>query len=642
MSSRDVGRITAELQEKYPEAGIEKVEIDETSGKSTFYLQPNEKILASLPADKAMTWRGPTTASTIRRDALDRSYLDLSTQNSPYEMDPKEVYKKAMKYYYESDYYGAHVDILSNLASKGFENDIDDSKIKHFYDTWNFDVNFRQVLDWIFHDFFRVGMVRTYKVIGKYEPGVSYLSPIPGKKKARGDLKEITDRAAKIHAGRIKRLEESMKELDGRKKNEKELKAELAAKKKVWSKGYMPIAYTILNPLLIDIEGSLLFDKTKVVLKPSEDLKKLLQKDSSELTDDEKLILKLLPSDFKKDAEGTGGIELDPMFVGSVDYRKQPYERYAKPRGIKVFESLEYKKSLRQADLSTLDGISNYILKITIGNDEYPCTDQTQLDTVAKLFNTPSKSFDVVWNHTLEIEKIVSPEIEAVLGQDKYKQVNEDISGGLALSRALVDGITNVNQGEASLIIKSVIEEVHYARRQVERWIYKEYQQIAEAAGFDRFPRVRWDNTVLKDIILYMATISQLVDRRMLSYETALEELGFDFPNELNNMQEELPMVLDGTFGIVGSPFQKAKMGVQDTQNAPEGTPSGGRPKGQPAKKKQPNSDPNAKTKVPNQAPSNQPAANAGVEQILSYAKAVMTEEQYELFTRGFIEGLLD
>lgn len=642
MGSRDVGRITAELQEKYPEAGIQRVEIDEASGKSTFYLEPNEKVLASLPADKALSWRGPATASTIRRDAIDRSYLDLSTQSSPYESDPKDIYRRAIKYYYEEDYYGTHVDILSNLASKGFENDIDDSNIKHFYDTWNFDVNFRQVLDWIFQDLFRVGMVRTYKVIGKYEPGVSYLSPIPGKKKARGDLKAITDRAAKIHAERMKRLEKSINNLDGRKKDEKELKAELAAKKKVWSKGYMPIAYTVLNPLLIDIEGSLLFDKTKVVLKPSEDLKKLLQKDSSELTDDEKLIIKLLPNDFKKSVEGTGGIELDPMFVGAIDYRKQPYERYAKPRGIKVFEALEYKKALRQADLSTLDGISNYILKITIGNDEYPCTDQTQLDTVAKLFNTPSKSFDVVWNHTLEIEKIVSPEIEAILGQDKYKQVNEDISGGLAISRALVDGITNVNQGEASLIIKSVIEEVHYARRQVERWIYKEYQQIAEAAGFDRFPKVRWDNTVLKDIILYMATISQLVDRRMLSYETALEELGFDFPNELNNMQEELPMVLEGTFGIVGSPFQKAKMGVQDTQNSPEGTPSGGRPKGQPAKKKQPNNDPNAKTKVPNQAPSNQPSADASMEQILAYAKNVMTEDQYKLFARGFIEGLLD
>jgi len=550
MDSKELEQLTASLKKEYPEVGIQKIEVDDTSGKSTFYLEPTKRVLASLPDDASITARSPIYASTIRRDVLDRSFLDLSTSQSPSKLDAKDLYNKAIQYYYDFDYYGSHVDILSNLASKGFENDIDDDKIKAFYDTWNFDVNFKQVLDWIFFDFFRVGMVRTYKIIGKYDPGLNYMSPIPGAKKARGDLISITNRAKKLHAARLKRLDERLKLLDGRKKEDRDIKLELAAKKRVWSKGYMPIAYTVLNPLLVTIEGSLLFDKSKVTLQPSNELKALIQKPQSELTDDEKLILKLLPSDFKKSIEQGGGIVLDPMFVGAVDYRKQPYERYPKPRGAKVFDSLEYKKSLREADLSTLDGITNYILKITIGNDDYPCTDQAQLATVAKLFNTSSKSFDVVWNHTLEIEKIVSPEIEAVLGQDKYKQVNEDISGGLAMSRALVDGITNVNPAEAGLIVKSVVEEINYARRQVEHWIYKEYRQIAEAAGLSRFPKVRWDNTVLRDIILYMSTISQLVDRRMLSYQTAMEELGFDFPNEFNNMKKELPLVLDGTFGI--------------------------------------------------------------------------------------------
>jgi len=353
------------------------------------------------------------------------------------------------------------------------------------------------------------------------------------------------------------------------------------------------------------------------------------------------LVLKLLPSDFKADVEKGGGVVLDPMFVGSVDYRKQPYERYPKPRGVKVFDSLEYKKSLREADLSTLDGITNYILKITVGNDDYPVTEQTQLETVAQLFNTTSKSFDVVWNHTLQVEKIVSPEIEAVLGQDKYAQVNEDISGGLAFSRALVDGTTSVNQGEAALIVKSVIEEVNYARRQVEIWIYNEYRQIAEAMGFDRFPRVRWDNTILRDIILYMSTISSLVDRRMLSYETALEQLGFDYSNEFNNMENELPSVMDGILGIVGSPFQQAK--TQPTQNAPTGTPSKGRPTGQVPKTKQPSTNTKTKTTPPKQTPSQQPgaspqAADISIKTLISNAAEIMDEDQFKVFLEGFLK----
>ena len=155
-------------------------------------------------------------------------------------------------------------------------------------------------------------------------------------------------------------------------------------------------------------------------------------------------------------------------------------------------------------------------------------------------------------------------------------------------------------------VVKSVIEEIHYARRQVTRWIYNEYRQIAEAMGFDRYPKVRWDQTILKDEILYMTIISQLVDRRMLSYRTALEKLGFDFENEYENMSQEFDDVLDGIFGIIGSPWQQAKAGlpvssdggdgnnIQPTQRAPQGSPSGGRPRAQPGKPKQQNTNPDA------------------------------------------------
>ena len=611
MNPVDLGKITDELKTKYPDVGIRKIDVDSDSGKASFYLKPTNKVLASLPNDKAIRSRPFESAATLRRDVVDRSVLDL-IKKSVYDDDPRNVFKRAMRYYFENDVYGSHIDILTNLASKGFENDIDDDKIKAYYDTWCFDVNFKQILEWIFFDFFRIGMVRTYKIISKYEPGISYLSPIPGQKVERGILKSVIDRQAKIQKTRE---DNASKGLDK--------KRALAAKKKVWSKGYLPVAYTVLNPLLITIEGSLLFDNTIVTLEPSDELKKMVDKPQSELTDEEKMVVKSLPSEFKSQITA-GNIKLDPQYVGVVDYRKMPYERYAKPRGSKAFDSLEYKNSLREADLSTLDGITNSILKITVGNDEYPVTDQTQLESVAKIFDTPSKSFDVVWNHTLSVEKIISPEIGDILGQDKYQQVNEDITGALAFSRAFIDGVTDVSVPESGLLVRTLIEEINYARRQVTRWIYNEYQQIASAVGFDRFPKVRWDNTILRDIILYMSTIAQLVDRRMLSYRTALEQLGFDYNNEFNNMGNELPSVLDGTLGITGSPFQQSKQPVQTSR-----TP------GKPAKKKQTNTDVQDKTKVKKKSPSQQPGVKPqSANTSLAEAVRGMDKASFELFLK--------
>ena len=611
MDSKELGKITKELNTRYPDIGIHKIEVDSNSGKASFYMKSTNKVLASLPGDKAIRLRTSETAAILRRDAVDRSTLDL-IKKSPYEDDPRNIFTRAMKYYFENDAYGSHIDILTNFAAKGFENDIDDDKIKAYYDTWCFDVNFKQLIDWIFFDFFRVGMVRTYKIISKYEPGISYLSPIPGQKLERGIIKQVIERANRIQK---KREEKAAEGLAGKKAK--------SAKKKVWSKGYLPTAYTILNPLLITIEGSLLFNNTTVTLEPSAELREMLRKSGGDLTDEEKIIVKSLPSEFKSQVVA-GNIKLDSQYVGEVDYRKMPYERYPRPRGIKAFDSLEYKNSLREADLSTLDGITNSILKITIGSDEFPVTDQAQLETVARIFDTPSKSFDVVWNHTLQVEKIISPEIGEILGQDKYKQVNEDITGAIAFSRALLDGTTNVNVAEAGLIVRTLVEEINYARRQVTRWIYNEYQQIATAVGFDRFPKIRWDSTILKDIILYMSTVAQLVDRRMLSYRTALEQLGFDYNNEFNNMQNELPSVLEGVLGIVGSPFQQSKQPVQTS-----------RPAGRPAKTKQVDTNVQKKTKVTKKSPSQQPGISPQVASLtVEDMMKNMSSEEFSLFMK--------
>jgi len=619
MESQEINKLTAAIKEANPEIGLQKIEYD---GKTaSLFLTPNKKALAGLGAEDAIKMRTLERASTIQRSTISRSTLDLAqAYKSPYDSTPKELFQRAMRYYVEQDIYGSTIDILTNLASKGFENDLDDSAIKLFYDVWNLDVNFKEVIGWIFFDLFRVGMVRTYKIVGKYEPGITYLSPAPGTKVEKSVLRNIVERGKQINEIR---------------RNSKEF----AQKKKKWSSGYIPIGYTVLNPLNIEITGSLLFNDSKVTLTPSDELKKMLTKTGSELSDEEKEIIKLLPSDFKNAVEKGGGIPLDPMYVGEVDYRKMPYERYPRPRGVKSFEAIEYKNALRQADLSTLDGITNYILKITIGNDEFPVTEQSQLEAVAKLFDTASKSFDVVWNHTLQIEKIVSPEIESILGQDKYKQVNEDITGALAMSRALIDGTGTLNPSAATLLARTLVEEITYARNQVEKWIYGEYRDIAESQGLERYPKVRWDNTILRDVILYMSTISSLVDRRMLSYRTALEQLGFEYDNEFANMQEEFPSVMEGVLGIVGSPFQKsADMGggtnTQPT-GAPIGTPSAGRPKGKPAKTKQPNTNPQKQTKVPNQAPSQQPKKTASM--ILHEAAKTMTPEQFDAFANGFI-----
>lgn len=521
--------------------GIAVLDVKEEDGSVSLFIDPasvNKRAIDNM--DMAV-------GSVINRSRIQRSNLDLIKNDKlVYEDDIHNVYKLSRQYYISNEVYGPVIRTLVNLACRGFENDSSDPQIKYFFDQWGFDVHFKQVLRWIFLEFFRSGFVRTYKTIGKYEPGISYIQP--------------PEALAKTSASR----------------------KEFAAAKKKWSATHIPIAYTVLNPEVISVEGSLLFNETTLVLTPTAELKDLVNKPVSDQTPADKELLKRLPSKFKTAIKNGEDIKIEPEYVGEVNYNKMPYERYPYPRGSNVFDSLIYKQSLRDADLSTLDGISNYILKITVGNDTYPVTSPDQLQKVGELFNTTSKSFDVVYNHTLNIEKIVSPEIESILGQKKYDQVNDDLYTGLTFPRVLLDGgFGDLSTAEVTMSTKAIAEEIKYARDEVTQWVYTEYQSIAEALKMESIPKIRWDDKILKNEIDYMNAVSKLVDRRMLSYRTALEKLGFDFPSELSNVREELPIVLnEGAFGILGSPWQQAKSGIQPTQGAPKGTPSDGRPAG--------------------------------------------------------------
>ena len=114
---------------------------------------------------------------------------------------------------------------------------------------------------------------------------------------------------------------------------------------------------------------------------------------------------------------------------------------------------------------------------------------------------------------------------------------------------------------------------------------------------------------VLKDELAYKTLIMGLVDRRIISYDTAFKLLDFDPGYEKKQLKSELPDVVAGYYGLKGSPFQQTK-GLQqqsqpnpqdntqtNPQGTPPGTPSKGRPPNQPTNKTPTKPTPKGQTK---------------------------------------------
>lgn len=384
----------ADIAAKHDNLEVQSADYDEHSGQLEMRLAvkggptapslpPNVEIIgresaADLIGDNPIMPIHKTrgSRSLIELDPLSRGDLDLA-RPSVLSDDPSALIQRSIDYYRTKDVYGTAINVLTNFASKGFENDIDDPEIKAVFDNWILDIGFDKTVEDIFFDFFRAGLVRTYKIMGRYEPDINFLSSHP---KVPEGASMVTGKETALHRNRF-------------------------------SKTHIPLRYTILNPTMVTIKGSLMFGQTATFLKKQAgaEIKVLLEMPKKDLSEFQKKVIQNLPAAFKKAILDGDDIPLDPDLIGEVDYRRMPYERYPVPRAARAFEAVEFKDELRKADYSTLDGITNYILLIKVGNDAFPIQKQETLERAAELFDTVSKSYKVVWNHTLNVEKITSP-----------------------------------------------------------------------------------------------------------------------------------------------------------------------------------------------------------------------------------------
>lgn len=508
------------------------------------------------------------------RDKLGPSYLDIREKTADLETAIK-LYSRSEKEYYTTGIYGTALDLLSNFAASGFYNETTNKEVKEYYDAWVRDSDFVYTVKKIFHSLFKYSVCYIMSYNGVYEPHIDGISSIPGKEpKGKGKTAKASD---------FNLLNKFMKQFGGG-----ELDYETFSKvydqtfpnirtnKEKGANGGIPVSYTILDPKHIQLRSSGFFNKytvsiTSKGLQPIRDLVKAKQEGKASKTEAE--VIKMIPSKMRKAAEENQAYTFEDGEVSIVFLRKDDYETYAKPRGSRAFDSFDYKDELKKADFATLDGVYNYILKITVGDKDNPAADPETLQSLAKAFNTPQKSFAVVWNHTLNIEKITNKEVGAILGKAKYEPVEQDITAALGMARALIDG-GNISGEAAVLTTKALKSEIENARQQVEHWIYSEYRKLAMSASFNLFPVVRWKQSIVNtdtDAVT-ISSYMQMADRKISSVETISRELGFDFDTEVTRMEEELPLVQQGIL-LAGSPYQQKDSGP--TQNGLDGRPKG-------------------------------------------------------------------
>ena len=370
------------------------------------------------------------------------------------------------------------------------------------------------------------------------------------------------------------------------------LEAAAAIQQNKWLAGNIAGSYTILDPLDVDMDGPPeMAWLRQPYLKIGGSFVTAIRDPKPEQAE----MIAKMPIDIVRAIKegGTTKIWLSPNICTVTFGEKQPYERYPTPIVIHADEALKLKIMLYQMDKAVAKSVRDKILKVTVGNDEYPAFDPAQIQAIAAIFNNPSRNLTIFWNHTLECEWI-EPKDTSLGDEKKYSHVNNEIRTAFGICATITGTGSDAGAvGDGLLNMKGLEEEVGEAQDTFLEWANAEIELLKQALQVSFKVTLTSDKMNLRDPEKFMALLLQLYQGGVIDAETAVTTMGFNFPEVSKRMENIIKLRKKGLFMPIPSANNLGPDGMLLPQKNGAASPPGGgirgkgRPAGQPKKANQ-------------------------------------------------------
>lgn len=463
---------------------------------------------------------------------------------------------KAVEYWREDELVYKCVTLLTQMCSEAIVVECEDEDFRDVVEIWlktAMPMSFRE--QW-FREYWRTSFVPAAKTLVPYRPREYKYGKIPQTDDDGSVIARAADReAAREEAGRQlverngkarKAYEEAAARLAAMRENfklgiisEKLVNAQAAIvveKQYEWLQGMVPAAYTILDPMTIEMKGPKEMEILRMpFMKVSEELRAACKSP----TPQQQSVLAVLPVEIiEQIRRGADEVWLSPNICKITFGDKQDYERYPTPKIRHAFKALAMKKKLQEADERTADSVRDRILKVTIGSDAHPVLNQESLVKLAALFRNRSRSMTLFWNHTLEIEWI-EPPLESFLDAKRYQLCDDRIRTCFGIGRIFTGTSESAGAiGNSVMNFKGLEEEVNHGREAFIQFADGEVDMLKQALGIGHQVVLRFPRFSLSDPLMLLTALSTAVLNGVIDARTALETLSFHFPTVAKRMKE--------------------------------------------------------------------------------------------------------
>lgn len=214
-------------------------------------------------------------------------------------------------------------------------------------------------------------------------------------------------------------------------------------------------------------------------------------------------------------------MKLDPQYLLYSFYKKQDYEPFAIPFAYPVLEDVNAKIELKHIDQAISRTVENVILLITMGAEpDKGGINPANMTAMQNLFMSESVGRVLVSDYTTKAEFVI-PDLKKVVGEEKYRILNQDIKEGL-MNVLLGEEKYNGQNAKISFFMERLKEARNSFLNDV---LQPEIIRISKDLGFRAYPTAKFTEIDLKDETQYMRTISRLMELSILTPEQGIEAI---------------------------------------------------------------------------------------------------------------------
>jgi len=296
----------------------------------------------------------------------------------------------------------------------------------------------------------------------------------------------------------------------------------------------IPISYTFLNPLAVEVKDPNVAEvvgERKYVLKVGIGLNVLENSSYKEKVNN-------LPDSLKTNISKKNEVDLPNDQLKIYHYKKDDWLTWANPMIGPILDDLITLEKMRLADRAALDGAISNIRLWTVGSLDHGIGPQKAVlnrlrDILAS--HTGGGTMDLVWGPELNFKES-STQLHHFLGKAKYEPIYTAIYAGLGIPQTLTGNSGGGNQGYTNnfVSIKTLVERLEYGRSLLVDFWNHEMEIVAKAMGFNGIPTIRFDSIVLSDEASHKKLLLDLADRNIISHETVVERF-----NEIPHIEKK-------------------------------------------------------------------------------------------------------